>query len=182
MKKFVCIICGYVYEGEAAPNRCPVCGSATKCFQSQCDEIVQDAAFGESRDGYVFISYSSKNQQIADSVRLLLMEKKIPCWMAPYDIPAGSSYAYVINDALEKCSCFLLLLTNDSQKSQFVEREVERAITYKKPILPMQLEKLELNSGFKFYIGNSQIVAVPEIRADAPEFLRILSGIKKYIR
>lgn len=31
----------------------------------------------------------------------------------------------------------------------------------------MQLEDLELNSGFKFYIGNSQIIAVPEIRADA---------------
>ena len=51
MKKFVCIICGYVYEGEAAPNRCPVCGSATKCFHSQSNEIVEDAAFGESRDG-----------------------------------------------------------------------------------------------------------------------------------
>ena len=25
MKKFVCIVCGYVYEGEAAPEKCPVC-------------------------------------------------------------------------------------------------------------------------------------------------------------
>ena len=23
--KFVCKICGYVYEGEAAPEQCPVC-------------------------------------------------------------------------------------------------------------------------------------------------------------
>ena len=112
----------------------------------------------EKSTGYVFISYSSKNQQMADSVRLMLKENRIPCWMAPYDIPAGHRYAYVINEALENCSCLLLLLTNASQNSQFVEREVERAITYRKPILPMQLEDLELNSGFKFYIGNSQIV------------------------
>ena len=26
MKKFVCTVCGYVYEGEAAPEKCPVCG------------------------------------------------------------------------------------------------------------------------------------------------------------
>lgn len=134
-----------------------------------------------NKNNYVFISYSSKNQQMADSVRLLLKENKISCWMAPYDIPAGSRYAYVINDALEKCSCLLLLLTNASQMSQFVEREIERAITYKKPILPMQLEDLELNSGFKFYIGNSQIIAVPEIRSDAPEFLRILAGIREFL-
>ncbi len=26
MKKFVCTVCGYVYEGETAPEKCPVCG------------------------------------------------------------------------------------------------------------------------------------------------------------
>ena len=25
MKKFVCSVCGYVYEGDAAPAECPVC-------------------------------------------------------------------------------------------------------------------------------------------------------------
>ena len=25
MKKFVCSVCGYVYEGEAAPEFCPQC-------------------------------------------------------------------------------------------------------------------------------------------------------------
>lgn len=143
-------------------------------------EIFVDS-INDKKGNYVFISYSSKNQQMADSVRRLLKENDISCWMAPYDIPAGSKYAYVINDALEKCGCFLLLLTNASQMSQFVEREIERAITYKKPILPMKLEDFELNSGFKFYIGNSQIIAVPEIRADAPEFLYILKGIKEFL-
>ena len=134
------------------------------------------------KDGqYAFISYSSKNQQVADSVRLLFQEEGIPCWMAPYDIPAGSKYAYVINDALENCGCLVLLLTNASQESQFVEREIERAITYRKPIVPLQLEQLQLNSGFKFYIGNSQIIAVPEVRADAPEVRKALEGIRRFV-
>ena len=26
MKKFVCPVCGYVHEGESAPEKCPQCG------------------------------------------------------------------------------------------------------------------------------------------------------------
>ena len=25
MAKFVCTVCGYVYEGDDAPEKCPVC-------------------------------------------------------------------------------------------------------------------------------------------------------------
>ena len=25
MKKFVCQICGYVHEGDSAPDQCPIC-------------------------------------------------------------------------------------------------------------------------------------------------------------
>ena len=28
MKKFICIVCGYVYEGEEAPEKCPQCGGS----------------------------------------------------------------------------------------------------------------------------------------------------------
>lgn len=133
------------------------------------------------KEQYVFISYSSKDQQMADSVRMILLENGITCWMAPYDIPAGSKYAYVINDALENCTCLVLLLTNASQESQFVEREIERAITYRKPIIPMQLEDIQLNSGFKFYIGNSQIIAVPDIKPEASEFKKVIRGIQRYM-
>lgn len=130
---------------------------------------------------YVFISYSSKNQDIADSTRRLLKSCNISCWMAPYDIPAGSKYAHVINDAIEHSSCLLLLLTNDSQNSQFVEREVERAITYRKPIITMQLEDVILNSGFKFYLGEEQIVAVRDIDQNNPEMLKIIQGLKAFV-
>ncbi len=32
MKKFVCSICGYVYEGEAAPEKCPQCNAPASKF------------------------------------------------------------------------------------------------------------------------------------------------------
>ncbi len=35
MKKFICKICGYVYEGEAAPEKCPQCGAPASKFEEQ---------------------------------------------------------------------------------------------------------------------------------------------------
>lgn len=35
MKKFVCSVCGYVYEGEAAPDFCPQCKAPKEKFVEQ---------------------------------------------------------------------------------------------------------------------------------------------------
>ena len=32
MKKFICRVCGYVYEGEEAPEKCPQCGAPKDKF------------------------------------------------------------------------------------------------------------------------------------------------------
>ena len=39
MKKFVCSVCGYVYEGEAAPEKCPQCGAPASKFKEQSGEM-----------------------------------------------------------------------------------------------------------------------------------------------
>lgn len=38
MAKFVCSVCGYVYEGDAAPEKCPVCGVGADKFIKQDDD------------------------------------------------------------------------------------------------------------------------------------------------
>ena len=39
MKKFVCSVCGYVYEGDAAPEFCPVCKAPASKFIEQSEEM-----------------------------------------------------------------------------------------------------------------------------------------------
>ena len=41
-KKFICTVCGYVYEGDAAPEQCPVCKAPASKFK----ELVE----GEEED------------------------------------------------------------------------------------------------------------------------------------
>ena len=37
-KKFICTVCGYVHEGDEAPERCPIC----KAPRSKFNEMVED--------------------------------------------------------------------------------------------------------------------------------------------
>ena len=39
MKKFVCSVCGYVHEGDAAPEKCPVCKVPAEKFKEQVGEM-----------------------------------------------------------------------------------------------------------------------------------------------
>ena len=44
MKKFVCQVCGYVYEGETAPEKCPQCGVPGSKFTEVKDGEMKLAA------------------------------------------------------------------------------------------------------------------------------------------
>ena len=37
--KFVCSVCGYVYEGEKAPEECPICHAPASKFVAQSGEM-----------------------------------------------------------------------------------------------------------------------------------------------
>ena len=56
--KFVCSVCGYVYEGDAAPAECPICHVGADKFIAQTEdrtwasEHVVGVAQGVSEDGF----------------------------------------------------------------------------------------------------------------------------------
>ena len=39
MKKFICPVCGYVYEGETPPEKCPLCGVPGSQFIEQTGDL-----------------------------------------------------------------------------------------------------------------------------------------------
>ena len=138
--------------------------------------------FSNFSSNYVFISYSTRNQDYAEAVLHLLKDEKIGVWMAPYDIPAGSKYAHVINNAIKNCSCALLLLSEQSQASVWVDKEIERACNYKKTVISMHLDDSQLNDSFSFYLGNQQIVPVKTIDQNNPSVIKVLNAIKSFLK
>lgn len=39
MRKYVCVVCGYVYEGDTPPEKCPICGVGTEKFEQMVEEL-----------------------------------------------------------------------------------------------------------------------------------------------
>ena len=131
--------------------------------------------------GYVFISYSTKNTEHANALRKALNDRGIGTWMAPGNIPVGSTYAGEITRALKGADGLVLLLTDDAQNSIWVDKEVERALNYGKPIFPVALEFIKLNDNFELYIGNQQIVPVRQLSEQNEAFFKILRQIESVV-
>ncbi len=54
-KKFVCNVCGYVHEGDAAPESCPVC----KAPASEFTEVKKKGLFGDKNGNPYIIMYAT---------------------------------------------------------------------------------------------------------------------------
>lgn len=130
--------------------------------------------------GYAFISYSSKNQQMADSFRILFNRNGIETWMAPGDIPFGSTYTSTINRAIKDSSCFVLLLSENAQGSPWVLKETERAISTGKTIFTVLLDDVSMNDDFEFMLSTSQAVAIRKIDESDEKIKQLVVAIKAY--
>ncbi|MCK4898131.1 MAG: TIR domain-containing protein, partial [Anaerolineales bacterium] len=100
----------------------------------------------------VFISYSSKDKAVADAVCATLERRKIRCWIAPRDIPPGKPYAASLVNAISESRVFVLVLSEGSNQSSHVLREVGEAVDNGIPILPLRIEDVEPSQEMRYYI------------------------------
>ena len=109
---------------------------------------------------YWFISYCSKDSHIVDILVEILRGCGIAYWKAPEMIPAGSNYAKEIPKAINGCSIFLFVISEASQSSIWVEKEVDMAIGYRKQIVPLKIDMSAMNDMYHFYLNNVQTIQV----------------------
>ena len=74
----------------------------------------------------------------------------------------------------------LLVLSKRSQESVWVGKEIERAVSCKKPIVSMHIDDSELTSEFKLYLSNTQVERVKTVDKNDPSVKKILNAIKSY--
>ena len=104
--------------------------------------------------GYkVFISYSSKDKNIADAVCNHLENAKIPCWIAPRDIRPSDEWATAIVNGIEACEILLLIFTGNSDASPQVVREVERAVNKGLIVMPIRIENVMPTKSMEYYLS-----------------------------
>jgi hypothetical protein len=74
-----------------------------------------------------FISYSTKDQIFADRLHADLQNKGVRCWFAPRDLPIGAKIWDTIDEAIRLREKLLVILSEASISSDWVEDEVNKA-------------------------------------------------------
>ena len=94
----------------------------------------------------IFISYSTKNQDIARDVRRYLEAHGITCWMAPESIPAGSNYTKEIPYGILYSKIAVLILSEDALHSIWVNQEVSYLLNADHIVIPYLVDNLDITS------------------------------------
>ncbi|MGD1853991.1 MAG: toll/interleukin-1 receptor domain-containing protein [Leptolyngbyaceae cyanobacterium] len=100
-----------------------------------------------------FISYSSKDQEFAERLYADLQNKGVRCWYAPEDLPIGAKIRDGIDEAICRYDKLLLILSENSVNSQWVEQEVETALEKERErnnqivLFPVRLDNAVMDSG-----------------------------------
>ena len=74
-----------------------------------------------------FISYSSEDQDFAELLYADLQSNGVRCWFAPEDLKIGDKIRTRIDEAIRIHDKLLLILSDNSVESAWVEKEVETA-------------------------------------------------------
>ncbi len=110
----------------------------------------------------VFISYKSEEKGIALQLKELLLANGVTCWMAPESIPASSDYATEIGTAINQCKLILLVLSEKSQVSLWVPKEISYGLSRNKTIIPFHIDQSELIQPFDFHLTNVERIEAYE--------------------
>src|SRR5215212_4122586 len=106
----------------------------------------------------IFVSYASPDRDVAFRIVAFLEEQGISCWVAPRDVGPGVDYGQAIIDGIEQSRALVLILSDQSNDSMFVKKEVERAVSKTKPVLPVRIREVTPSGSLEFFISSAQWV------------------------
>lgn len=88
---------------------------------------------------YIFISYSTKNKPYAMQLAEFFQQQGFDIWIDNQKIESGVNWWNAIVKGLQGCAAFVVVMTPESESSEWVQREVFLALEQKKPLFPLLL-------------------------------------------
>lgn len=88
----------------------------------------------------VFISYSTKDHDMAKSVCHILEQNNVKCWIAPRNIRSGVPYVQEIANAIKNSKIIVLIYSYNSNESKYVNNEIHQAFDLNKPIVAFKID------------------------------------------
>ena len=110
-----------------------------------------------------FISYSSKDQSFAERLHADLQNVGVHCWFATEDMKIGDKMRVRIDESIRMYDKLLLVLSEHSVSSHWVEQEVETALAKEREgqphmLFPIRLDEtvMQMTGGWPALIRNTR--------------------------
>lgn len=104
-----------------------------------------------------FLSHSTDEKPTAELIGIELLRAGIEPWIDHWDMYAGDNLQTEIESALSNCDAFLVLLSKNSTKSQWVNLEISTALSRKRHnasfrIIPIVVEDCEVPAALSQFV------------------------------
>lgn len=104
----------------------------------------------------VFISYSTKDTDVAFALLEILESYGLDCWIAPRNIPKGAQWAEEIDKAIQNAKVFVVIISSHSIESRQVPKEIALAVSACDSIFPFRIDDTGLQGTFRYYLSDYQ--------------------------
>ena len=127
---------------------------------------------------YVFISYSRKDTEIAQSVCEKLKQHGIDYWIDSEGLYSGESFKSTIVDKITKSALVLFLSSVNSNNSDNVRKEISVAVKRSKHIIPIKLDDCAYHSDIEYDLSSIDFINYCRDDEFPPQ---IIDNIKQYL-
>jgi TIR domain len=104
----------------------------------------------------IFISYSSKDKDIAETICKALESRGQSCWISCRDVGAGDNFQEAIVRALREAKVMLLVFTSNANNSDEIKKELVLAGRHQVTVVPVRVEDVVPNDAFSYEFATRQ--------------------------
>jgi hypothetical protein len=117
--------------------------------------------------GHVFISYSSKNQEIANGICAALEQRGLQCWISSRNIPPGANFQEAIVRAIRASAVMVLVFSRHANTSNEIKKELALASRSNLTVFPLRIEEVTPDEAFAYEFATRQWIDLSEDREPA---------------
>lgn len=129
----------------------------------------------------VFLSYSRRDARLMRRVRADLRAEGFNVWTDDNLKPGTPSWMQGIESAIGSAMCIIVLLSPDSRKSEWVEKELSTAKIHRKQIIPL-LARGDERTSVPLLLSNMQYADVrtePDYKRRMRDLTRVLHNLQR---
>lgn len=128
----------------------------------------------------VFISYAHQDHQVAAVLQRVLIDKDYSVWTPDDNMNIGDDCGVQIGNAISRCAeqgFYVLLISENSLKSQFVEKELEYATSQGAWIIPIVIGDIVLPQWLERWLGQYFRISEQTIRTDFEKVVAMIDSV-----